>query len=80
MLLEIIYGSNYFKIGHRGSILDIIRSMYDNVKSRVKYENMLSNGFSCVLGVRQGECLSPFLYSMFLNDLEDEFITNASRV
>ena len=59
------------KIGLRGNILDIIRSMYDSVKSRVKYENMLSNEFSCVLGVRQGECLSPFLCSMFLNNLED---------
>ena len=50
--------------------------MYDSVKSRVKYENMLSNAFSCVLGVRQGVCLSPFLFYMFLNDLEEEFITN----
>ena len=64
------------KLGLRGNILDIIRSMYDSVKSRVKYENMLSNEFSCVLGVRQGECLSPFLFCMFLNDLEDEIITN----
>ena len=35
-----------------------------------------SNEFSCMLGVRQGECLSPFLFSMFLNDLEEEFITH----
>ena len=50
--------------------------MYGSVKSRVKYENMLSYEFSCVLGIRHGECLSPFLFSMFLNNLEDAFITN----
>ena len=64
------------KLGLRGNILDIIRSMYNSVKSRIRYENQLSNEFSCMLGVRQGECLSPFLFSMFLNDLEEEFITH----
>ena len=29
-----------------------------------------------MLGARQRECLSPFLFSMFLNDMEDEFIHN----
>ena len=50
--------------------------MYETVKSRVRFENQLSDEFSCMLGVRQGECLSPFLFSMFLNDLEEEFLIN----
>ena len=47
--------------------------MYSSVKSRVKYQNELSTDFECYLGVRQGDCLSPFLFSMYINDIEDEF-------
>ena len=31
----------------------------------------LTHEFDCMLGVRQGESLSPFLFAMYLNDLED---------
>ena len=62
------------KYGLRGKILDIIKSMYASVKSRVKFCNNLGNEFMCSLGVRQGECLSPLLFSLFLNDIEDEFL------
>lgn len=62
------------KLGLRGKILNIIKSMYRSVKSRVKYCNKLGNEFYCKLGVRQGECLSPLLFSMFLNDIEEEFV------
>ena len=48
--------------------------MYNNVKSRVKFMNELSDSFHCNLGVKQGECLSPFLFAMFLNDIEDVFV------
>ena len=48
-------------------------SMYKHVKSKVKLHNVVSEGFECMLGVRQGECLSPFLFAMYLNDLEEEF-------
>ena len=61
------------KLGLRGKILNIIKSMYRSVKSRVKSCNKLGNEFYCKLCVRQGECLSPLLFSMFLNDIEEEF-------
>ena len=54
-------------------MLNIIKSMYQNIKSKVKFNGTLSDSFECQLGVRQGESLSPFLFSMYLNDLEDEF-------
>ena len=63
----------------RGKILNVIKSMYQNVKSKVKLNNSLSDGFECNLCVRQGECLSPFLFAMYLNDLEEEFINKGSE-
>ena len=61
------------KLGIRGKLLNTIMSMYNAVKSRVKYNNELSGSYSCTLGVRQGESLSPFLFAMFLNYIENIF-------
>ena len=57
-------------------MLDIIKSMYETVKSKVRSNNTLSEAFSCNIGVRQGECLSPFLFAMYVNDLEQELDNN----
>ena len=69
----------WFKLiqnGVRGKILNVIQSMYSNIKSRIKFNDNLSNEFSSYIGVRQGECLSPFLFSMYINDLENELMQN----
>ena len=46
-------------------ILNIMRSMYQSVKSMVRYLKQLSNSFEYLLGFRQGECLSPFYFQCF---------------
>ena len=56
--------------GIHGNILNIIRSMYNEVKSKVKYMGNTSETFASFLGARQGESLSPFLFCMFVNDLK----------
>ena len=64
------------KMGMRGKMLNIIKSMYNEAKSKVKHMGILSDEFLCELGVRQGESLSPFLFSIFLNDLSEYLISN----
>jgi len=44
--------------------------MYHNVKSRIMYNNEYSDFFTCGNAVGQREILSPFLFSLYLNDLE----------
>ena len=58
------------KSGVRGTILNIITSMYESVKTKVLINGEKSDSFDCNLGVRQGECLSPFLFAVYVNDLE----------
>ena len=66
------------QIGIWGEMLNIIRSMYSCTKSFVKACNTQSEPFVCNLGVRQGECLSPFVCAMYINDLEDYAVVMSS--
>jgi len=49
--------------------------MYSNIKSCIFLNGEKSPFFGCNCGVRQGENLSPVLFSLFLNDLE-AFLVN----
>lgn len=53
-----------------GKCFNIIHNLYKDIKSKVTTSEGTSNYFSSNIGVRQGENLSPFLFSVFLNDLE----------
>ena len=54
-----------------GKCFQLIRNMYKNVKSCVMLNGQKTDFFACNTDVRQGENLSPFLFCVFLNDLED---------
>ena len=44
--------------------------MYQCIRSKMLLMHKTSESFPCRLGVRQDECLSPFLFAMCVNDLE----------
>ena len=73
-----------------GKCFYVIKIMYYNIKSCVSLNGVMSNFFESNIGGRQGENLSPFLFDVFLNDLESflssnaelqgvDFITNAAN-
>ena len=53
-----------------GTRLSIIKNIYEQSKSRITMTEGSSAFFPRNSGVRQGDNLSPFLFTIFLNDLE----------
>ena len=57
--------------GISGKLFDIIKNMYEKAKSSVALTaEKQSDFFTCNIGVRQGENLSPLLFSIYLHDLQ----------
>ena len=53
-----------------GKIMKLIYNIYQNTKACIKLNNIISSSFNCNIGVRQGDNLSPLLFSLFINDFE----------
>ena len=58
-----------------GKFFKIVYNMYQNIKSCVRINNETSAFFPSECGVRQGENLSPLLFSLYLDDLENFIIS-----
>ena len=63
-------------VGIDGKIFQLIKNMYSRAKSCVALNGCLSEYFPCQVGVRQGENLSPLLFSIYLADLESYLSEN----
>ena len=70
---RVVHDNLWYKLlknGISGKMFSVIRSMYTCLKTRVVNNGEKSQAFYCQLGVRQGECLSPFLFALYINDIE----------
>ena len=59
-----------------GKCYKLIQNMYQGIKSCLTVNGVQTDYFSCNIGLRQGENLPPFLFSVYLNDLEEFFFKN----
>ena len=64
------------KSGITGKMYTLIYNMYQDIRSCVAVNGECSQFFNSYIGVRQGEYLSPMLFSIFVNDLEKYLIEN----
>ena len=60
------------KQGLSSKCINIFKDLYSKMKLSVSGEN---NYFSSNVGLLQGECTSPILFSLFVNDLENALFT-----
>ena len=57
------------KVGVSSKMTQILKSMYNNVKSQIKVNTNLSKKIEILNGTRQGCNLSPNLFKLYINDL-----------
>ena len=66
-------------LGIGGNFYNVVKYMYSNSKFVVKKDNFLSHLGQYERGVRQGDGLSPLLFNIFINDINDIFDETISQ-
>ena len=77
---DLVYRNGiWFKLCNNGAsvkIVSAIKAIYNSVKVCVRSMGKVSECFDSLVGVKQGEPLSPLLFIIFLNDMAEELDTN----
>ena len=63
----------------RGKLFYCVKSMYENVKARVRDGALLTYCIECLRGVKQGDVCSPILFSLFINELAWDVINGGKH-
>ena len=66
--------------GIKGNFLNVIKSLYNQVKSCVRGNDSLTDIFPSNRGVRQGCLISPVLFALYLNDLNRQIKESSQGV
>ena len=53
-----------------GKILRVLKNIYSKTRACVRVNGKCSDFFDCHVGVRQGDILSPLLFTIFIKDCE----------
>ena len=72
----------YYKLvkrGIHGKLLNIIMSLYDKAKCKIKWKGLIGGDIDSKYGVLQGGMLSPKLFTEFLTDLHS-YLSNKCGV
>ena len=68
------------KLGITGKLLNVIKSMYQQIKSCVRFNDETTDFYTCFKGLVQGEALSPLIFSLFVNDIELDLINVCNQI
>ena len=60
------------KIGVDGKLYNPLKCIYASSESCIRINDRLTDWFPCELGTKQGDSISPTMYSIFVNDLVAE--------
>jgi len=61
------------KIKLNGKYVLALKSMYENMETRIKIGNELSESIKPTKGLRQGCCISPTLFKIYINEILKEW-------
>ncbi len=59
-----------------GQFAKVIEAMYQKIQAQVRLEGSMGEPFSCNIGVRQGDVLSPTLFNLYVNDIPEALPTD----